>query len=360
MIKIAINGFGRIGRQAFKIALERDDIEIVAVNDPSPAEVLAHLLTYDSVYGIYPKKIKVEVDGKIVAAEGLVDPNDHFSDYGDKEIFIIVNNKKVRVLRQLEPAKLPWRELNIDVVLECTGRFEENDAAMAHIHAGANKVILSAPAKGGETQTFLFGVNADKYDSQGLISNGSCTTNCVGPIMALMHSNFGIAKSMMTTIHAYTATQALVDGSSKSGDLRRMRAASVNIVPASTGSSVSVGEAIPEIKGKFDSMAFRVPVLSGSVSDFTFLLNKSTTVEEINDMFINAANNNPLYKDILRVTNEPIVSSDILGNTASAIVDLSLTKVVDGDMVKVVAWYDNEVGYSVRLVEMAVHVTSSK
>lgn len=334
-IKIAINGFGRIGRQAFKIALDKPELEIVGINDLTSPQVLAQLLKYDTNYGKFHKKVEAN------------------------DTHIIIDGKEYLVTAEKEPKALPWAKLGVDVVLESTGRFTDSEKAGAHLEAGAKRVIISAPAKdAGMTKTFVLGVNEDKYNGEAIISNASCTTNCISPVAAVMHSKFGITKAMMTTIHSYTAEQNLVDGpppGGHSGDMRRARAAGMNIVPTTTGAAISATETIPELKGLFDGMAIRVPTSVGSLSDFTMLLSRDVTVEEINQAFIDATTH-PLYKDKLVVTDEPVVSSDIVGNPASAIVDLSLTKVTSGNMVKVIAWYDNEFGYSNRFVEQAILV----
>lgn len=337
-IKVAINGFGRIGRQAFKIALEKSDIEIVAINDLTSPEVLAHLLKYDSNYGKFNHEISAD------------------------ETHVIVDGKQYLVSAEKEPSMLPWKDLGVDVVLECTGRFTDSEKASGHLQAGAKRVIISAPAKDeGITPTIVLGANEDQYKDQAVISNASCTTNCITPVTGVLMHKFGIAKIMMSTIHSYTAEQNLVDGpppGGKSNDLRRARAAAVNIIPTSTGAAISATQVFPELKGLFDGVAFRVPTPVGSLSDFAVLLKKKTTKEEVNQAFIEAAEH-PLYKGKLVVSNEPLVSSDIVGNPASCIVDLSLTQVIDGDFIKVVAWYDNEFGYSNRLVEQAVLVGQS-
>lgn len=354
MKRIAINGFGRIGRQALKIALEKEHLEIVAINDLGPIEFLAHLLKYDTVYGNYEHIVKVEVDGRILDTDSDHNLRDGELHGDEHEIHLIVGEKRIRVLSQPDPEILPWEEMAIDVVLECTGRFTKDRAADAHIRAGAKHVILSTTAKGeGDVPTHLVGVNDDRAKGNSLISNASCTSNCVGPVTAVMLGRFGIQKAMMTTIHAFTATQNLVDTYSRNvgKDLRRARAAANNIVPTSTGAAIATTKVFPELENKFDGIAIRVPVITGSLTDFTFLLERKTSVEEINEAFKGAANN-PVYKGVLQITNEPIVSSDIIGNTASAIVDLGMTRVVDGDFVKVLAWYDNEAGYATRLVEM--------
>lgn len=329
-IRVAINGFGRIGRNTLKAGFGKSGIEWVAVNDLTDAKTLAHLLKYDSVYGEYKRRVSST----------------------KKEI--VVDGQPIKVFSEREPSNLPWKELKIDVVLECTGIFRDEESAGGHLKAGAKRVIISAPSKGGNVPTYVLGVNAHKYKkSQKIIDNASCTTNCVAPVAAIMHAKFGIKKAVMTTIHAYTADQNLVDGPHK--DLRRARAAGVNIVPTTTGAAISTAESIPALRGKFDGFALRVPVPVGSLSDFTFLLKRKTTVEEVNNVFKKMARH-PFYKGILAVTDRPIVSTDVIGNSYSAIVDLELTKVIDGDLVKVVAWYDNEWGYSHRLAELAREV----
>lgn len=357
MTRIAINGFGRIGRQALKIALEKEDIEIVAINDLMPPEVVAHLLTYDSVYGIYSKSVKVEVDGEFIDVEGTGKAV-HVEGFESKEVYLYVGDTKIRLFSIPDPKNLPWGAYDIDVVLECTGFFDSKEKSQAHIDSGAKNVVISAPAKGDGVGTFLMGVNIDNLSNEQIISNGSCTTNCVGPVTKVMMQYFGVSKAMMTTIHSYTATQMLVDGYSKSiRDYRRMRAAGNNIVPTSTGAAISTTEAISELKGKFDGTSLRVPTIVGSITDFVFLTKRPVTIEEVNEAFVKEAETNESMKGILSVTREPIVSSDIIGNSASAIVDLGLTNVVDGDMVKVMAWYDNEVGYSNRLIEIALELS---
>ncbi len=333
MTKIAINGFGRIGRAAFKIALERKDIEVVAINDLMDNKILAHLLKYDTVYGEYRGAVLGTQEG------------------------IKVSGKFYPVFAEKEPAKLPWTKYKVDVVLECTGRFTKDDAAAAHLKAGATRVVVSAPTKGGETKTFLLGVNADRYGGEALVSNASCTTNCIAPVTQVMSDAFGVKKAMLTTVHAVTAEQNLVDSNPPAlhPDLRRARSALANIVPTTTGAASALGSVIPATKGIFDGLALRVPVLCGSLSDFTFLLKKKVTVAQVNGAF-KKATKSERYAGVLAVTEEPIVSSDIVGRTESAIVDLALTKVVDGDLVKVLAWYDNEWGYANRLVEMAAKV----
>ena len=326
MVRIAINGFGRIGRAALKIILERNDMEVVAINDLTDAKTLAHLLKYDTAYGTYRRMVRVDGTN------------------------IIIDEKSYPVYGEPDPKKLPWKDLNVDVVLECTGRFVDSTAG-AHIEAGAKKIILSAPAKDeGEIKTFLRGVNENEYAGETIVSNASCTTNCLAPVAQVIHDAFGIEKALMTTTHAYTADQNLQDAPHR--DLRRARAAGQNIVPTTTGAAISVTKVIPDLAGKFDGLSFRVPTIVVSVADFTFLLKKKVTTEELNAA-LEEASKSARYAGVLAVTREPLVSSDFIGNPYSTIVDLPLTKVVDGDLVKVIAWYDNEWGYSNRLVELA-------
>ncbi len=331
--RIAINGFGRIGRHAFKIAIGKPELEVVAVNDLGSLEVMAHLLRHDTAYGAYDRTVRVEGDT------------------------VIVDDHKVKFLSVKEPGELPWKSLKVDVVLESTGRLTKDGAARAHLTAGAKRVIVSAPTKGGNVQTYLLGVNAEKNSGDEVISNASCTTNCVSPVAKVMLTNFGIKKAAMTTIHSYTAEQNLVDGPVPPlhPDLRRARAAAQNIVPTTSGAAISTGEVLPELQGIFDGYALRVPTLTVSYTDFTFLTKKKTTIEAVNQAF-RAAADSPAMKGILAVTEEQLVSSDFKGNPASAIVDLPLTNVIDGDLVKVAAWYDNEWGYANRFVEQAIAV----
>ncbi len=332
-LRIAINGFGRIGRAAFKIAFARKGIEFVAVNDLTDPESLAHLLQYDTIYGRY----------------------DHTT--GFRKNAIVVDGKTIPVLVEKDPAKLPWKKLKVDVVLECTGRFVKDGAARAHIAAGAKRVVVSAPTKGGGVPTYLIGVNDGAYKGEEVISNASCTTNCVGPVTRLVVEKFGIKRAAMTTTHSYTAEQNLIDGPPPAlhKDLRRARAAAENIVPTTSGAAVSTTEIFPELKGLFDGFALRVPTPIVSITDFTFLLKTKTTPQAVIAAFKRAATN-PSYKGVLGVTDKPLVSSDFIGDEHSSIVDLSLISVIGGDLLKVVAWYDNEWGYANRLVEMAVLV----
>jgi glyceraldehyde 3-phosphate dehydrogenase len=325
-VRIAINGFGRIGRNAFRIALAKPWAQVVAINDITDPATLAHLLKYDSNYGTLDEAVEATKDG------------------------IRVGRTLYPVSAIKEPAKLPWKKIGVDVVLECTGFFTDEKGLKDHLKAGAKKAILSAPAKGGNVSTFVLGVNSSKYKNQAVINNASCTTNCIAPAAAIISAGLGIHKAMMTTIHAYTADQRLQDAPHK--DLRRARAAAENMVPTTTGAAIAASEAVPELKGLFDGLSIRVPVAVGSLADFTFLTKKKTTVEQVNELFIKASRESR-WQGILAVTDEPIVSSDIVGRSESCIVDLGLTQVVDGDLVKVIAWYDNEWGYSNRLVEMA-------
>jgi glyceraldehyde 3-phosphate dehydrogenase len=324
---LAINGFGRIGRAAFKIALENESIDVVAINDLGDLETLAYLLRYDSVYGRYGRAVKVDGD------------------------CLLVGDKSVRVLREREPAQLPWAELKVDVVIESTGVFTDEEGASGHLTAGASRVVISAPTDSETVSTIIVGVNDSELAGKKIVSNASCTTNCAAPIVAVIDDVFGIRKALMTTVHAYTATQSLVDGP-VSKDHRRGRAAAVNIVPSSTGAAVAATKAYVPLAGKFDGVALRVPVPVVSISDFVFVTKKKVTPEEINQAFREAAAKEG-FSDILAVTDEPAVSSDFIGDPHSAIVDLDMTRVVDHDLVKVMAWYDNEWGYSNRLVEQA-------
>jgi glyceraldehyde 3-phosphate dehydrogenase len=351
--RIAINGFGRIGRSSFKIAFDKG-IDIVAINDLTNPLVLAHLLKYDTIYGVYNKEVWVEIDGKKIDLKDNTGEKTFFDSKGTQN-YIVVDGKKTLVISEKEPEKLPWSDLNIDVVLECTGRFVKDDTSLAHIKAGAKKVVVSAPVKGGTIQTFMKGVNDAQYLGQNAISNASCTTNCISPVLAILDSNFKIVKAGMSTIHAITNNQNVTDSppSGEKVDMRRSRASGYNIIPTTTGAADATGEVLPQLKGKFDGTALRVPVIVGSISDITALLEKNVTEEEVNNAFLEATKD-PKYKDVLRATFEPLVSSDIIGDPYSAIVDLTMTKVIDGNLVKVFAWYDNEWGYSCRLVEMAL------
>lgn len=327
-INVAINGFGRIGRASFKIILEKHPkINVVAINDLTDTATLAHLMQYDTCYGKYSHKVSHTKDA------------------------IVINGKKYPVFAQKDPLLLPWKKLKVDVVLECTGRFRGKEDASAHLAAGAKKVIISAPGK--DCKTIVLGVNEEKLTkSDDVLSCASCTTNCLAPATKVIKDKFGIKRALMSTVHAYTADQNLVDGPHK--DLRRARAAAANIVPTTTGAAISVTETIPALKGKFDGMAIRVPVPVGSLCDVTFLLNKKTTIEAVNKEFIKAAKGK--LKGILEASEEELVSSDIVGNPHSSIVDLKSTALVGGDLLKVVAWYDNEWGYSNRLIDLTEYI----
>jgi glyceraldehyde 3-phosphate dehydrogenase len=328
--KIAINGFGRIGRNAFKIAFERPDLEIVAVNDLTDTKTLAYLLKHDSAYGAYQHEV------------------------GFDEQNIIVDNQPIKVLAEKDPAVLPWKDLGVEVVIESTGFFVDPDKARAHITAGARRVIISAPAKGDNADsadTIVLGVNEEKLkDGTEVISNASCTTNCITPVAAVIENTFGIDKLMMTTIHSYTASQKLQDAPGGKA-LRDGRAAAENIVPTTTGASIAAAKAFPALKDKFGAFEVRVPTPVVSLADFAIVTKRAVTIEEVNEAFKKAAKD-PYYQGILDVSEEELVSTDFIGNSHSAIVDLPLTNVVGGNLLKVVAWYDNEWGYSNRLVEL--------
>lgn len=324
--KVAINGFGRIGRNAFKIAFERKDLDIVAINDLTDTKTLAHLLKHDSSYGTYARGVSHDDSG------------------------IIVDGKHIAVLAEKDPAALPWKKHEVDVVIESTGFFVDPALAKAHIDAGAKKVVISAPAKGDGADTIVLGVNEDKItDSTPVISNASCTTNCITPVMAVLEEAFGIEKAMMTTVHSYTASQRLQDAPAK--DLREARAAAENIVPTTTGASIAAAKALPALENRFGGLSVRVPNPVVSMSDFVVLTKRDVTIDEVKQIFRDAAKK-PFFQGILDVTEEELVSSDFKGNSHSSIVDLPLTNVVGGNLVKVVAWYDNEWGYSNRLVEL--------
>lgn len=329
--RVAINGFGRIGRAALKIMLEKESCEVVAINDLTDAKTLAYLLKYDSIFRRYKRDVSSE-DG-----------------------VLIIDGIRYPLTAEPDPSALPWKELEVDVVLECTGRFVKDGAAYAHIDAGAKRVVLSAPAKGdGDVETRVMGVSEVEAESTHVISGASCTTNCISPVARVIVDAFGVEKAMMTTIHSYTATQNLQDGPHK--DPRRGRAAAQNMIPTSTGAAIATTKVIPELVDKFDGFAVRVPTINVSLTDMTFLLKQEATSQEINDALIKASSGE--MNGVLGVTDEPLVSSDFIGDPRSSIVDLSMTKVVGGDMAKVVSWYDNEWGYSNRLVESAEKVGS--
>lgn len=346
MIKAAINGFGRIGRLAFRVGVLKhvNELEFVAVNTSGSMDVVgwAHLVNYDTTY----RKFEKNVVSEEIKKAGQASDEDPLIGY------LKVDAKKIPVLAQRDPVKIPWKNYGVDVVIESTGKFTTEEDAKKHALAGAKRVVISAPVKGGNVGTFILGVNEYKGEAE-VLSNSSCTTNCVAPVAAVIHAKFGVEKAAITTAHGYTDNQKLQDGSHK--DLRRARAAAENIVPTTTGAAVSTTETIPELKGLFDGKALRVPVVTGSITDFTFLLKRKVTVEEVNQAFVEASRN-VLYKGILAVTDEPLVSSDVIGRSESAIVDLALTQVVGGNLVKVFCWYDNEWGYANRLVEQVIRV----
>ena len=329
-VNIAINGFGRIGRNAFKIAFERSDLNVVAVNDLTDTKTLAYLLKHDSNYGTYQHEV------------------------GYDETGIIVDGKHITVKAEKDPSLLGWGDLGVDVVIESTGRFTDKDGASLHIKAGAKRVVISGPTKSDGVDTIVLGANDDKIEgSTEVVSNASCTTNSLGAVMAILESEFGVEKSLLTTVHSYTQSQVLQDAPAK--DIREGRNAAENIVPTTTGAAIAVTLTLPQLKGKFDGLSIRVPTPVVSLSDITALLKRDVTVEELNEAFKKAAKQ-PYYQGILDVSEEPLVSSDYIGNSHSGIVDLLLTKVVDGNLVKVMVWYDNEWGYSNRLVELVADV----
>jgi glyceraldehyde 3-phosphate dehydrogenase len=336
MIRVAINGYGRIGRLAHRVLLEKygSQAQVVTVNVGTSTDITGwmYLLQYDTAYGpLVGHAISSKVAGE-----------------NRREIgFITVDGNEIPFFAEKDPSLLPWKDLDIDVVIEATGHVKTTEKAKAHMAAGAKAVVLSAPAK-DDTPMYVLSVNAKEYKGEEIISNASCTTNCITPVAKVINDTFGIEAAMMTTVHAFTSDQKLQDGGHK--DYRRARAAANNIIPTSTGAAVAAAKALPQLQGKFAGLAIRVPVITGSLSDFTFVLQKEATKEAINDAFVKASQSGS-YKGILAVTTDPIVSSDIIGNSHSAIVDLSLTQVVSGMLVKVIAWYDNEYGYTNRLVE---------
>ncbi len=342
-MNIAINGFGRIGRALFKVLLEkRLKINVAAINDLTDTKTLAHLLKYDSCYRAYKKSVNFTADSIVVGG--------HSASSGQ--------GRKYKVLAERNPSQLPWKILGVDLVLECTGLFRTKDQASMHLKAGAKKVIISAPAKTDSIKTIVLGVNENKITKNDkIISMASCTTNCLSPVTDVIRQNFGVKKAIMTTVHSYTADQNIVDGPHK--DLRRARAAALNIVPTTTGAAIATTKTIPGLKGKFDGMAIRVPTPVGSLCDIVFITNKKVDERKINQA-LKKASRSARLRDILAVTEEPIVSTDIIANSASAIVDLSLTKVIGNDLVKIVAWYDNEWGYSNRLVDLVDYIVKKR
>lgn len=335
MTKIAINGFGRIGRPAFRRILDNHpDLEVAAINDLTEPQTLAHLLKHDSVYGFYKKSVK----------------------FSDSSLLIdgVSEGKKVQLFSEKDPENLPWKKLGIDIVLECSGVFTEEEGAKKHIAAGAKKVIISAPSKSKEVPTFVLGVNEEKYNHKkdSIVSMASCTTNCLAPLVKVLNDNFKIIRGFMTTAHSYTNDQRILDLSHK--DLRRARAAALNIIPTSTGAASAIGKVLPEIEGKLDGIAFRVPTAAVSILDLICLTEKETTVEEVNYVFKKASEQKEL-RGILGVEDAPLVSSDYIGNSFSSVVDAGLTMVKD-NLIKVVAWYDNEWAYACRLAEFTEYV----
>lgn len=331
--KVAINGFGRIGRAFFKLAIEKPELQIVAINDLGDLENLAYLLKYDSAYGRFNKDISI-------------------TDEGGKK-YLTVGTTKAQFLQEKDATKLPWGVLGVDIVVESTGVFESFEKAAVHKQAGAKRVVLTAPAKdedSADAKTVLMGVNHDELKTCTISSNGSCTTNSASPVMQILSEKLGIKKAFLNTVHGYTATQNLIDGPVKGHDFRRGRSAAVNIAPSTTGAAIAVARAIASLKDKFDGVAMRVPTITGSISAITFVSSRPTTVEEINQI-LKTAEQDPRWKGIFRTTNDPIVSTDIIGESYAAVADLALTKVVDGDLCAVYSWYDNEFGYTNTLVE---------
>lgn len=331
MPRIAINGFGRIGRATFKAAWGNPGFNLVAINDLTDAKTLAHLLMFDSVYGKWKKKVTV------------------------KGNTLVIDGKAIPVLAQREPLKLPWNKLKVNTVIESTGFFTTFEQASMHISAGAKRVIISAPAKGDNVPTAVLSVNQKeiKKGKAKVVNNASCTTNCVAPVAAIINEAFGVEKALMTTIHAYTSTQNIVDGPSK--DLRRARAAGINMIPTSTGAAIATTEAIPELQGKFDGLSIRVPLPVVSLSDITFLLKKDVSIEQVHDV-IKKAVKTSRFRGIVNFTEQELVSSDFIGDPHSAIIDFGLTRIIGGNLLKIVAWYDNEWGYAHRLAELALYL----
>ncbi|MBN2008559.1 type I glyceraldehyde-3-phosphate dehydrogenase [candidate division KSB1 bacterium] len=331
MARVAINGLGRIGRASLKIISDTPELELVAINDLVPTENLAYLLKYDTVYGRYEKDVRHDNDR------------------------LIVGDKSCQVFHEKDPLKLPWKELGIDIVLECTGVFTKKNDLEMHLRAGAKRVILSAPTKSEEVLTVVHGVSSSDNLPE-IISCASCTTNCITPVVEIIGRRIGIQKAIMTTIHAYTASQALVDGPGK--NMRRGRAGAENLVPTSTGAAIATTKALPQYKGKFDGVSVRVPIPVGSLADIVFISEKNTSVEQVNQILTEEATTKR-YQGILRTTDEPIVSSDIIKDSHASIVDMTMTQVVDGNLVKIMAWYDNEWGYANQMIRKAVDIYRS-
>jgi glyceraldehyde 3-phosphate dehydrogenase len=344
MVRVAINGYGRIGRMAHRVILQwhNEDIEVVAINAGGSTDLKGwmYLLKYDSVYGLLPQDVNIK-------------PNPDPANLKDLLGHLVLSGKEIPIYSQKDPTLLPWKQLQVDVVIESTGHFTDAEKLRLHLAAGAKAAVLSAPAKGDGVPTYVISVNDQNYAGESIISNASCTTNCITPPAKVISDHFGIDKAMMTTIHGYTSDQRLHDGGHK--DYRRARAAALNIIPTSTGATIAAAQALPALKDIFSGISFRVPVPVGSLSDFTFLLKRPVTKDEVNQVFRQEAES-PVYKGILAVTDDPVVSSDIIGNSHSSIVDLSLTQVVGGNMLKIIAWYDNEYGYANRLVEETIMV----
>lgn len=340
MIKVAINGGGRIGRAFFKLAQEEKGIEVVAINDLGDIENIAYLLKYDSAYGRTDFPISVKEDKTAIIADG----------------------REIKFLSEKEPEKLPWGDLGVDVVIESSGAFVTFEKAKAHITAGAKRVVITAPAKdtpADETQaTILMGINEDKFEKVVITSNASCTTNAGAPLIQILNETIGVEKALLNTTHGYTASQSIVDGPTKKGDFKEGRAAAQNIVPTSTGAAIAVTKAIPELEGKFDGISMRVPVIAGSIADVTFIAKRNTSVEEVNEI-LKKASEDKRWEGIFSVTQDPIVSSDIIGSLYGSIADLNLTRVVDGNLVKVCAWYDNEMGYTATLLKHVIKLGQS-
>jgi glyceraldehyde 3-phosphate dehydrogenase len=329
MAKVAINGFGRIGRATFKILLDTPELEVVAINDLVPTDNLGYLLKYDTVYGRYEKPLEAKGDT------------------------LVVRCKEYQVLHEKDPAGLPWAELEVDVVFECTGVFTNKDDLEKHLQAGAKKAILSAASKSAELVHIVYGVNTSDSDSVQMVSTASCTTNCITPVVEVMGRRIGITKAIMTTVHAYTSSQSIVDGPSKK--VRRGRAGAANLVPTTTGAAVATTRTLPQYRGKFDGVAVRAPVAIGSLADIAFVTSRRTSVEEVTDIFREESDTDR-YRGVLGVSEDPIVSSDIIRDPRASIVDLGMTKLVDGDLAKVMSWYDNEWGYCSQMVRQAQYM----
>ncbi len=332
MARVAINGFGRIGRAAFKIILDTPELELVGVNDIMPLDNLAYLLKYDTVYGRYDKDVEVGDGG------------------------LLIDGKEYAFFAERDPSQLPWGELDLDIAFECTGVFRTEEDLQKHLEAGAKFVILSAPAKSEGVPTIVHGVNVPEDETVRYLSCASCTTNCITPVVEVMDRRIGVENAIMTTIHAYTSTQALVDGPSKK--IRRGRAAAANFVPTTTGAAIATTKVLPELKGRFDGVAVRAPIPVGSISDIIFVTAQETSVEEVNDIFREEAASDK-YKGILGVAEDPIVSSDVIGDSHASIVDVGMTQVVNGTLVKIMSWYDNEWGFTSQMIREGIRVAKT-